>query len=149
MYNIKTTININKELLKDIAKVSHARGKSRSEIIIMLLKNIMDKESNRANIHRSIKYQKRDDKKNWHRFHICLKGNVYEYCLDLKKILKMSLSHIVAHAAKKYLKNLLYEKNTDNYLFKNYVIAKEDADGIIYWKLFWGIPKKPEKFITF
>ena len=61
----------------------------------------------------------------------------------------MSLSCILAFAVKKYLKSLIFDKNTDNYTFTNYIIAKEDADGIIYWKLFWGIPKEMAKHLTF
>ena len=65
------------------------------------------------------------------------------------KLLKMSLSYIVAFAVKKYLKSLLDGESTDNYMFANYILAKEEAEGIIYWKLFWGVPKKLSKYLTF
>ncbi|MFC1670500.1 hypothetical protein ACFL20_08910 [Spirochaetota bacterium] len=149
MHAIQTTLNINKATLKDITKVSNFSGKSRTEVIVMLLKKIMKNESGKACIHRTIKYQKYDDKGNWHTFHITFKGDEYEYFLDLRKLLKMSLSNIVAFAVRKYIKSIMSEESTDNYMFSNYILAKEDANGIIYWKLFWGIPQKVEEYLTF
>ncbi len=149
MNNIDTSLNINKDILIKINKVSNSSGISRTKIIVMLLKKMMKNESSKACIHKTIKYQKCNEKTNWHTFHITFKGDEYEYFLDLRKLLKMSLSHIVAYAVNKYLKSLLLDKSTDNYSFTNYILAKEDADGIIYWKLFWGIPKKISKYLTF
>ena len=40
-------------------------------------------------------------------------------------------------------------KFTDNNLFRNYIISKENANGVIYWILFWGVPRNLERYITF
>ncbi|MFC1670493.1 hypothetical protein ACFL20_08875 [Spirochaetota bacterium] len=149
MYAFQTTLNIDSAILKDITDASKLSGTSRTEIIVMLLKKTMKNDSTKAYMQRTIKYQDCNDKGNWHTFHITFKGDEYEYFIDLRKLLKMSLSHIVAFAAKKYLKSLISEDSTDNYTFTNYIIAKEDANGIIYWKLFWGIPQKVEEYLTF
>ncbi|MFC1669225.1 hypothetical protein ACFL20_02455 [Spirochaetota bacterium] len=149
MYTIDTTININKDILSRVTEASNVFQKSRTEIIVMLLKKMMKMESSKVCINRGIKYQKCNNEVNWHTFHITFKGDEYEYFLDLRKLLKMSLSHIVAIAVKKYLKSLFSEKSTDNYMFSNYILAKEDADGIIYWKLFWGVPKKLSEHLSF
>ena len=148
MSKIETTINISIKNLESIMFASSVTGETRSEIIVRLLKQVMKKESLEGSICRRIKYQKSEVGESWRRSHVRFKGDEYEFFLDLRKILKMSLSHIIANAIKKYLNHLINGKNTDNYLFNNYVIAKEDADGVIFWKLFWGIPKNPEKFLT-
>ncbi len=149
MYNVQTTLNINRGVLSKITEAAKFLGLSRTEIIVMLLKKIMNNDSSKACIHRSIKYQKCNNGENWHTFHISFNSDEYEYFLDLRKLLKMSLSYIVAFAVKKYLKTLISGKATDNNLFNNYILAKEDADGIIYWKLFWGVPKKLTEHLTF
>ena len=137
---IKTTINIHNEILDKITKVSYSLGKSRTEIIIMLLMQVMKNDTNKATICKSIKYQKCDGNKKWHKFHIILKDNEYEYLLDLRRLLKMSVSLLLAFSVKKYLKKLSKCDFTDNYLFKNYILAREIDDGVISWKLFWNIP---------
>ena len=149
MKYIETTININKDILENITKVSRIIGKSRTDTIVMLLKKVMKTDGGKACIHRRIKYQESRDRREWHTLHISFSGDEYEYFLDLRKLLKMSLSYIVAYAAKKYLNNLIKDKDTDNYYFENYILAKEEADGIIYWKFFWGAPGKIEKYIIF
>ena len=147
--NIKTTLNLDKNVLNKITEASIYLGISRTKIIVMLLKKVMKKDSYKASIQRGIRYQECNYKENWHIFHITLNNNEYEYFLDLRKLLKMSLSYIVAYAVKKYLKSLFSDKSRDNYMFSNYVLAKENADGIIYWKLFWGMPGKIEKYLSF
>ncbi|MFC1669698.1 hypothetical protein ACFL20_04845 [Spirochaetota bacterium] len=149
MEYIETTININKHLLGKINSASRLMGKSKTEIIVILLKKVMVEGSSNVKICRSVKYQDCDEKKNWHTFHIVLKSDEYEYFLDLRKILKMSVSFIVAYAVRKYLKSFLKSGFTDNNSFQNYILAREDADGIIYWLMFWGVPKNLEKHLTF
>ncbi|MFC1669404.1 hypothetical protein ACFL20_03375 [Spirochaetota bacterium] len=149
MYNIQTTLNINKNVLYKLNQASDVSGRSRTELIVMLLKKVMKNDCVKSCIERSIKYQQCNEKKSWHTFHITFRGDEYEYFVDLRKLLKMSLSYILAFAVKKYLNSIISGESTDNYMFENYIIAKEDADGIIYWKLFWGVPDKIAKYINF
>ena len=72
----------------------------------------------------------------------------YEYFLDLRKLLKKSISAIVAYAVKKYFKGIIKSNITDNYPFKNYVIIKETINNVITWRLFWGYPEKMEKILS-
>ena len=96
-----------------------------------------------------IKYQKKDLPENWHTFHLTLREDEYEYCLDLRKIYKMSLSHVIAYAIKKYLNDILSlfsdderVKNADTYLYKNYLVSHKIIDGIHCWKYYWGYPER-------
>ena len=102
----------------------------------------MNKELNCFSFNKSIKYQKSDAKVNWHKFHILLDADEYEFFLDLRKFFKRSVSAIVSYAVKKYYKEMIKFKNTDNYLFKNYVIIKKIIDSVVTWKICWGYTEK-------
>ncbi|MFC1669377.1 hypothetical protein ACFL20_03240 [Spirochaetota bacterium] len=146
---IETTININTSVLNDIILASDKRGKSKSETIVMLLKMVMKDNGIKAKINKSVKYQVKEEKDNWHKLHIYLGENDYEYFLDLRKLLKMSVSNIVAYAVKKFLHCLLKNNITDNYQFTNYILTKNTIDGVIFWQLFWGVPNKIEELLKY
>ena len=145
---IETTINIHTEIMKKISKLSSINNISKSNVIKYLLKKIMHEETNNFYLNRSIKYQVTDSKEKWHKFHITLNVDEYEYFLDLRKFHKKSISALVAFALKKYYKRIMKLKFTDNYLFKNYVIIKEIINNVITWRLFWGYPDKMEKILS-
>ena len=96
-----------------------------------------------------IRYQKNDRDETWHKFHICFNTYQYEYCLDMRKLYKMSISFILAYAIENYLNELCDlltcckdKKYTDNYLYKNYILTNNTIDGVICWQLYWGFPQK-------
>ncbi len=92
-----------------------------------------------------IKYQDRCRSQKSHTFHVYLHDDDYEYWLDLKKLLKMSVSLILAFAVNKYLAKGARINRTDNYRFTNYTVAKEIIENKIIWKFIWGIPPNPRK----
>jgi len=112
-------------------------------MIIMLLKRVMDDIAGPARYGSLIIYQSRSAKECWHTFHITLREDDYEYLLDLRKLLKMSVSHILAYAVKKFLKKNI----TDNNRYKNYVAIKSIRDGLVFWTLIWGYPPDIEKYL--
>jgi hypothetical protein len=138
---MQTTINIKSDIFSEISKAAGLRGMSSSAMIIELLKNVMHDSSNTATIGRLVQYQVREIQEEWHTFHISFREDDFEFFQDLRKLLKKSLSLILADAVKKYLGTLLKKgKNTDNYPHANYVIIKEMIDTIISWRLIWGFP---------
>ena len=144
---IETTINIHVGTLEMINKISRICQISRSRVIKNLLKKVMGRELNSFSFNKCIKYQKSDAKVNWHKFHIILDTDEYEFFLDLRKFFKRSVSAIVSYAVKKYYKQMIKFKKTDNYLFKNYIIIKETIDNVITWKICWGYTEKMLKTI--
>jgi hypothetical protein len=64
----------------------------------------------------------------------------YEYWLDLRKLLKMSVSLILAYAVKRFPGKPMNINSTDNYLCKYYIIMKEVIDSVIVWKFICGFP---------
>jgi hypothetical protein len=143
---IATTLNINKSCLQKIQNAAQVSGKSCNAIIIILLKKVMDDPQYKALCGKQVRYQDRSDQNSWHRFHVRFRPDEYEYFLDLRKILKLSVSGILAKAANKYLPALLKENISDNYHFQNYIIGRETIDGIICWRLVWGYTTKILQF---
>jgi hypothetical protein len=143
---IQTTININKISLDQLNHASSILRISKTQIIRLLLKQILEDNRNVKIFLSPVKFQPRDDKSNWYTFHLTLREDEYEFCLDLRKIYKMSVSYIIALAIKKHLVkiiNLLNGKSdkdiTDNYLFHNYLFSFNITNGIKNFRIYWGI----------
>jgi hypothetical protein len=152
---IKTTININTTILQRIKNVSMRTGKPQGKIILMLLKRAMLGNQIDIKLNVAVKYQIRDPLKQWHIFHIEYQEDVYEFCQDMRKFFKLSVSMILAIAVEHYLDEILddYKRNklfriSDNYPYSGYIFNKEHLDGAILWKFTWGIPKKIKQVIT-
>ncbi len=137
---IETTLNIQNHLLKTINDAAHKKGLPRTELIILLFKRVMDEIPRNICHGKRIKYQSRYNHGPWNTLHIRLRPNDYECLLDLRKLLKMSVSHILAMAINKFLDELIHTIIKEKYHFTNYIILHESINGIQCWKLLWGIP---------
>ncbi len=137
---METTLNIHREILNQISEAAQIRSISRSEMIAYLLKEVMGEISDHGSLGSTVKYQKGRKPCNWHRFHVTVKDDMYEYWQDLRKLLKMSVSFILAFAVRKYLSKLMNKKIADNYRFLYYSIKKEVEKNVIIWKNIWGLP---------
>lgn len=136
---METTLYIHRAILEKITYAAHARRISRSDLIRTLIKIILDKHAlYQLNMGKLVRYQEKCNPEEWHRFHIILREDEYEYYLDLRKFLKMSLSCILALAVNRYIDTMHDEYFTDNNRFINYVIVKKVARSLICWKLYWG-----------
>lgn len=137
---MKTTLNIHTKILEQIACAAQIRGISRSEIIILLIKHYMNYIPNPGCLGSLVRYQKKSKPVNWHKFHIKLRVDDYEFFLDLRKLLKMSVSLILEQAVQRFLPKLLKMNTIYNHQRKNYMISKEITNGITSWKFTWGFP---------
>jgi hypothetical protein len=146
---MKTTLNIHVDVMEKITRAAQLQGLSDSEMIVMLIKKAMGEMQNRTRIGRLVQYQQRDSPDKWYLFHIRWKWDEYEFFQDMRKLLKMSVSLILAYAVEKFLDKVMKKNNSDNNHFYNYILAKEEVNGIIMWKLIWGFPPNLEKFINF
>ncbi|MCP4130433.1 MAG: hypothetical protein GY754_05580 [bacterium] len=150
---IKTTINFRIPVLEKINAAAESLGISRSKIIVRLLKMVMNEKNFTVEMCRAVQYQYPDpDPDNWHKFHISLNENDYEFFIDLRKLLKKSVSHLVAYAVEEYLDTVLGltpedPERTDSYRFKHYVISPSEVHGVISWQLFWGLPEKTAELL--
>jgi hypothetical protein len=146
--SMETTLNIRADILIKIMQAAKINGLTRSEMIAMLLKQVMGDAENPKTIGCLVRYQQQRRPEEWRTVHITWRADVYEYTQDLRRFLKSSVSLILANAVQKYLGKLIKQKNTDNYHFMNYVIIKETIDHIICWRLIWGFPPNLNKFTS-
>jgi hypothetical protein len=144
---MKTTLNIHSDIMELLARAARLNNVSCSEMIFHLVKKVAASVNAPDQIGKIIKYQKRQTPEEWRKFHIKVREDMYEYWLDLRKLLKMSVSLILANAVKKYLAKPIRIKSGDNYACKNYIIVKEVLDSVTIWKLVWGFPPNPGKLI--
>jgi hypothetical protein len=145
---METTLNIHTDILEQIAKAAQSNHISRSEMILFLIKKVARDISNPGRIGRLVQYQDKARPEDWRVFHVKVREDMYEYWLDLRKLLKMSVSLILAHAVKRYLDKPMKVDRTDNNLCKNYIILKEVIDSVIIWKFVWGFPPNLKKLFN-
>lgn len=143
---IETTIHVHKSTLTVLDKISETNRRSRTFMIKLLMQRMMRDNKKMIKSYSRIKYQKRDCKDNWHRIHLGMSEYEYEYYLDMRKFYKMSVSFILAYAVRKYINEIANEllngnKNTDNYLYRNYIFLRTTMNKTICWQIYWGIPQ--------
>ena len=144
--SIETTLYVHKRVLETLNTGAERAGRGLASIIKLLMQRIMDDNQRLLKSYSRVKYQGRDVKENWNRLHVVLNEYEYEYFLDMRKFFKMSVSFILSYAVMRYLNEIVHKlisgKNSDNYFYRNYIFIKETVDGIICWKIYWGIPQK-------
>jgi hypothetical protein len=153
---METTLNIHGDVLEKITLVARSWGISRSAMIVFLIKKAMENISNPGRFGSLVRYQERGGAGERHAFHIKLRVDDYEYLLDLRRLLKMSVSLILAKAVERYLQKSkrtlkLYSKKykADKNRYRNYILQREVVSGVICWKFIWGFPPDIENFIRF
>ncbi|MCP4131049.1 MAG: hypothetical protein GY754_08725 [bacterium] len=168
---INTTINFRVSVLEKVNAAAETLDISRTRVIIMLLKKVMNEKNFSARMAIAVQYQRlapvvdpdldpvsdidpdsEPVEDSWHKFHISFQEDVYEFCIDLRKFRKMSVSAIVAYAVKEHLDSILGlpQENpleTDNHRFKHYVISSSEMHGVVSWQLFWGLPEKTAELL--
>lgn len=145
---IVTTFNMHHDTLEKITVTAWRLGMSRRHVIMMLLMRLMNDQEVAMGGFTAVKYQSDDDSGKWHRFHFRFKPDEYEFCVDLRKLCKCSVSLLIAKAADKYCGDMLKDNFVDKYpKFSNYVLHRELNDGIICWHLYWGYPAEHLKNI--
>lgn len=147
---VKTTINITKPLFTKINEASMITGMTKNDIVMMLIKQISFTKgkfnpSKNLRFASQVKYQPREkEKNNWHKLHVRFSGGDYEYAMDLKKIFKLSISFILAKLLRKYLLEIIQstgrKERWDSYRGCAYTLCFDLVDGVVCWKIYWGIP---------
>jgi hypothetical protein len=138
---IETTLHVHKSILDKLDMGAEISKRSRTFIIKLLIQRIMKDNQRMIKTCSRIKYQERDVRENWSRVNIVFNEYEYEYCQDLRKFFKMSVSLILAYAVLRYLDEVLkWNESTDKYFYKSYILIKNTYDGAICWQIYWGIP---------
>lgn len=140
---IETTINIGtQEFAGLVHAIAHA-GTSRRGMVSAMLKYLAVKSRKCPAEWGRIKYQERRPGEEWKRLHVRLQRDEYEFFLDLKKVMKMSVSHLIAVAINLYMDEMLGELkcDVDSYRYRNYAMSKIFIEDVTCWIFYWGIPQ--------
>ncbi len=137
---MKTTVHIHSAILFKILEASRLNEMTRSEIILKLMNNVIRDISKPIIGGKMVKYQERRKPNDWHTVHLELREDEYEYLLDLRRLLKLSVSLILANAVDKYLMKVEKIIQSDKYLMRNYVLIQEINNGTLHWRHIWGFP---------
>ena len=137
-----TTINLGAECLDKLMRVSLENGISRSELVSSLLKQAGTRISKGFENGAAVRYQERRPKDVWRTVHLSLRRDEYEYCIDLRKVKKLSVSFIIAISIEQFLDDLIsiMKDNPDNYRYRNYVIICKTINNVTNINIYWGIP---------
>jgi hypothetical protein len=143
---METTLNMRADILESITREAHANGMTRSQMIVFLVKKVMADTPGALPMGTMVRYQKKRSRADWRVIHVYVSAYEYEYMVDLRKLLKLSVSLICAYAVQKYLTKSQKKGMTDNYpFFTNYMVIKEIIDNIISWRIIWGFTPNLEK----
>ena len=139
---IKTTINIRIDLLERITIAATRAQVPVSVMVSALLRRFADRAARREAQWTRVRYQPRKQGIPWRRQHIQLGASEYEYCIDLRKVMKFSVSRLVAEAVELYLDDLieLWGEDIDTYRLLNYVKTHFILENAICWIYYWNIP---------
>ena len=121
---IETTVNISQKNREILYKSSEQTKLSKNDLIKKLIIKFLNHNLENYADQKRIQYQKRNNREIWKSVHIWLTPELYDKCQDLRRIHKLSISHIVAIAIKKYLKEILsgqYDNYLRTYMFISFI----------------------------
>ncbi len=144
---VDTTMYVKKVVLERIDASAKMCSVSRSKLISQLLKRMMEGKNTDKNRFSRVKYQKRDKNATWKRPHVMLEPDLYEKSLDMRKLYKMSVSHILTVAYKKYFDSVLNELQNCECTDKNrrnYICIGKKYGNVFSYTVFWDYPHEKE-----
>ncbi len=140
---IATTLSMKDEIRRKLNNAAMISGRSRSELVVTLVRRAMCDFGRLVTHCKSVRYQDREAEGTWRRQHVRILAREYEYFLDSRKFFKLSVSLLVAYAIENYLDEVLYgDSDSDNYRFLQYAIVPKHVDTAICWQIYWGMPRK-------
>jgi len=140
----KTTVNVRIDILERIEKASETLGISKNSVVSILLNRVRGRAVSADPPWGLVKYQDRCPKEMWKKLHVRPEVGENEYSGDLRKILKFSVSYLVAQAVVLYLDSIIenWNKERDNYPDNNYMKSNFCIDSVPCWIYYWGIPTR-------
>lgn len=141
--NIITTVNIRDDLLTRMKTRKQELNISLNKIVNFLLLKALNWRKKSIKTFKSIKYQVKYENISWHKLHISMDNALYERCLDMRKLYKLSVSYILAICIKMYLdilsKKIIMAKGTDNY-HNCYLLFSNTDKNVFSFTIFWSLP---------
>ncbi|MCP4134776.1 MAG: hypothetical protein GY754_27625 [bacterium] len=140
---IDTTINISLINFEKLESAAESLKIARSRLVELLVRRVMEEEPFDLIMFKRVKYQVRDEDDSWYRCHVKFDSSIYENCLDLRKVYKLSVSAIIAFAINNFLDDLLLSGalriQVESY-HHAYLFGEGKPDGVKSFVTFWGVP---------
>jgi hypothetical protein len=137
---LKTTINVEESILKELNKKCKEKGVSVSGVIKKSVKKYLDSMKKDDFKWHTLTYQK--DGPKYKKFHISLLAFEYDSYSDAKKVSRLSFSLIVAIALEKYADLVLYGDLGDTYKLWGYTKHCIVVNNCTYYTFSWGFSLK-------
>ncbi len=139
---IDTTINLKKVNTEKIEELSQQVNLSKNYIVTQIVKIILSNKNFPKSTIKRVKYQRRDKKINWKKIHMYVDYDIYEKCIDMRKIEKKSVSYIINSGISKYIyeiKKRICNNITDDF-HHNYLFIAKNHEHSKTISIFWGMP---------
>lgn len=105
---------------------------SLAEIVRMLLWRAVKRSGRRFAPLERLRHQKRSVRRNGRVVHVSLPPELYEMCMDLRKLFKCSVSLVLAEEIEKYLDEASSDQKMDKYVRTYAIIYNNDVSGNHY-----------------
>ena len=144
---LQTSFYMNIVVLNKLFYASKCTGKSVHDLIIEAMYNYAKDYKKRGVALGTVSYQANDKNENWRIFRIALKEKDYELFTDMRKVMKKSVSFLVALAVKKYLDEIVDKilKEIINYTYLTYSSGGKESGRAIQWFFNWLFRNKTPK----
>ena len=119
MYN-ETTLYIKENLLEKLDNAAKELNISRSKLVSILLVTYLKKNKSIGKAFITLKYQKSDTKVKFKTKNLCLRMDIYEKWVDVRKLFKLSASFIIALSIEEYLDEIVEGRNEPYNYFSMY-----------------------------
>jgi hypothetical protein len=106
---IQTTANIDKMIYGRICDSAEQCGVSSNLLVHVLLKIMIKEKPLSFRFNRRVEYQERRGRDQWKCFHLEMSEAVYESCLDMRKLMKLSVSYLLSYAVMVYMERAVRE----------------------------------------
>lgn len=128
-----------------LLKASQQTGLSMNDLITQLMYHYAKDHKKMWVEDGTVQYQNVDKRENWHVFRITLAKKDYELFTDMRKVMKKSVSLLVALSIKKYLNTIVIDilKHVYKYTSLMHDAVSIKFNNLRYWIFKWKIYHTP------
>jgi hypothetical protein len=106
---IRTTANIDKKIYEKIIASAEFLGIKPKQLVHVIFKILILEKPFKFRVHRTVQYQGRRGRDNWKCFHLELSEAVHESGIDMRKLMKWSVSFLLSYGVEVYMERAVRE----------------------------------------
>lgn len=141
---VQTSFHIHVNIFNKLLRAEQRTGLPLLNIISEIMYQFAKDYRNNKIIPGTVKYQKRDTKHKWIIFRVALEPEDYELFTDMRKVMKRSVSYLIALAVKKYLNRIINNILKKAYKFSQLIHQSigKNFRNMKEWVLTWKFVRK-------